>query len=460
MVTQSAPVVSLQTPKDVSISEIETELGKIWQSYGISSENGMPLASRAVTFTLVVYEPEETQQLLAVLGFYTGAVDGISGPRTTAAIQAAQKAYKLPVTGKSSPELVEKLRAEYAQKRNGAKSDSNGNSKGNSTPQYDPDAAGAGFADAIASTNPCRVIALCPTVGEDEGVTAQVSAYCPIQKQSRSALICCEYITLRGTEDALARIAGMIPALTIGDLPKFLWWKATPNSENELFKRLSEISRSVIIDSSGFLTPEADLLQLYSLIESGKAIADLNWRRLAAWQELTAETFDPPERRAHIMEIDRITIDYEKGNPAQALMYLGWIASRLQWHPVSHVHEGGEYDIQRIKLVGADGREIEAELAAIPVADVGEIPGDLINLRLYSTNTAANCCTVLCSETGGCMRMEAGGAAQSCETRQVTALFDQKAEFLLSQQLQRMGREVLYEESMAVTAQVLKLANG
>jgi glucose-6-phosphate dehydrogenase assembly protein OpcA len=456
MLTQSAPVVSLQAPKDVSISDIETELGKIWQSYGISSENGMPLASRAVTFTLVVYEPEETQQLLAVLGFYTGPVDGIAGPRTNAAIQAAQKAYKLPVTGNSSPQLLERLRAEYAQRRSGGKSDSNGNGM----PQYEPDAAGAGFADAIASTNPCRVIALCPIAGEDEGVTAQVSAYCPIQKQSRSTLICCEYITLRGTEAALERIAGMIPALTISDLPKFLWWKATPDPDNELFKRLSEISRSVVIDSAGFLTPEADLVQLYSLIESGMAIADLNWRRLGAWQELTAETFDPPERRNHITEIDRITLDYEKGNPVQGLMYLGWIASRLQWTPVSFVHEGGEYDIKRIKLVGADGREIEAELAAIPVADTGEIAGDLINLRLYSSNTAANCCTVLCSETGGCMRMEAGGVAQSCETRQVTALFDQKAEFLLSQQLQRMGREVLYEESMAVTAQVLKLANG
>ena len=458
MVTQSAPIVSLQAPKDVSISDIETELGKIWQSYGVSSENGMPMASRAATFTLVVYEPEATQQLLAVLGFYKGPVDGISGPRTNAAIAAAQKAYNLPVTGKSSPELVERLRTEYAQKRNGAaKSDVNG---GGQAPQYDPDAAGAGFADAIASTNPCRVIALCPIVGEDEGVTAQVSAYCPIQKQSRSTLICCEYITLKGTEEALERIAGMIPALTISDLPKFLWWKTTPDPENELFKRVSAISSSVIFDSSGFLTPETDLLKAYSLTESGMAIADLNWRRLASWQELTAETFDPPERRAHIMEIDRITLDYEKGNPAQALMYLGWIASRLQWTPVSYVNEGGEYNIKRIKLVGAEGREIEAELAAIPVADTGEIAGDLINLRLYSSNTAANCCTVLCSETGGCMRMEAGGVAQTCETRQVTALFDQKAEFLLSQQLQRIGREVLYEESMAVATQVLKLANG
>ena len=237
-----------------------------------------------------------------------------------------------------------------------------------------------------------------------------------------------------------------------------VWWKATPDLDNSLFKRLSESCNSVIIDSSHSHEPETELLQVQTLLESGVPLADLNWRRLAAWQELTAEAFDPPERRASIQEIDRVTIDYEKGNPIQALMYLGWLASRLQWHPVSWQQEGGEYDIRRIVFNTTEGRKIEAELAAIPIADSGEIPGDLIALRLTSTNLNADCCTVLCSETGGCMRMEAGGGAQACRIQQVTPLFDQKAENLLSQQLQRWGRDRLYEESMAVTAAILKLA--
>lgn len=101
---------------------------------------------------------------------------------------------------------------------------------------------------------------------------------------------------------------------------------------------------------------------------------------------------------------------------------------------------------------------MEAELAGIPTADTGEIPGDLVALRLNSTNLEADCCTVLCSETTGCMRMEAGGGAQSCRFQQVTPLAEQKAEILLSQQLQRWGQDALYEESLAVTAEILKLA--
>ena len=453
MTTSSAPLVSLQAPKDVSVADIETELSQIWQSYG-GGEGAFAAATRAATFSLVIYEPEETQQLLAVLGYYMGPIDGIEGPRTQAALEVAQKALGLEVTGKSNPETLAKLKEEIAKKGDGVKADGNGASN----TQYALDTSGAGFADAIAASNPCRIIALCPTVGEDAGVNAQVSAYCPVQKRTSTTLICCEYITLRGTQTALDRISGMIPELAIADLPKFVWWKATPDPNHDLFKRIAESSDCIILDSSHFNATEEDLLVVQDLIESGLNVSDLNWRRLFNWQELTAEAFDPPERRPHVKEIDLVTIDYEKGNPAQALMFLGWFASRLQWHPVAYENLGGEYDIKKIKFVGADQRQIEVELAAIPIAS-GEIPGDLIGLRLMSTNPQADCCTILCSQIAGCMRMESGGGAQNCRIEQVTPMFDQQAEKLLSQQLQRWSRDTLYEESMAVTAQILKLVN-
>lgn len=450
MATQSAPLVSLQAPKDVSLNQIEAELNQIWQSYSATNDDGSALlATRAATFTLVVYEPEETQQLLAMLGFYTGPIDGIDGPRTDAAIRAAQVANGLPVTGRSSPELIEKLREALAKR--------NGKAIGKTlSPQYAYDASGAGIADAIASQNPCRIISLFPISGEDEGVTAQVSAYCPINKSGQTALICCEYIMLKGTEAALERVSSLVSSLLISDLPRIVWWKATPNLEQDLLQNLVKVANQIIFDSSHFTAdPEGDLLKLISLIENGTIIADLNWRRLAAWQELTAEAFDAPERRAAIREVDRVVIDYEKGNPIQALMFLGWLASRLGWEPVSRKKEGDIYDLQRIFFTAEDGREIEAELAAIPTADSGDVMGDLVSLKLTSTNLNADCCTVLCSETTGCMRMEAGGGAQSCRINQVTPLNDQKAETLLSEQLQRLGQDVLYEESMAVTAKIL-----
>ncbi len=451
MVTTKSPIVSLQAPKDVSIEEIESELRALWISLGNEDES---TAARAATFSLIVYEPNATQQLLAALGFYTGPVDGITGPRIHAAISAAQTAYKLEVTGEYTPELLERLKSEFALAKSADKLTSENKT---AAVQYSPDSQGA-IADAIASANPCRIIALVPNLGQDEGVKAQVSAYCPINKKNKDSLICCEYITLSGTVEALDRIGGIISNLTIGDLPKFVWWKAAPNPESVLYKRLADYSDSIIFDSSTFGNTKEDLKRLVNTLTQGIILADLNWRRLAPWQELSAEAFDPPERRAEIYEVDQVTIDYEKGNESQALMYLGWLASRLNWTPTSFKQDSGDYDIITVTFSDSNGKEIKAELAAIPTADWGEVPGDLISLKLSSTNLKADCCTVLCSSTTGCMRMEAGGGAQACHIEQVAPLFDQKTEELLGQQLQRWGREVLYEESMAVTAKILDLA--
>ncbi|KGF72915.1 oxidoreductase [Neosynechococcus sphagnicola sy1] len=440
----TTPLVTLQKPKGISLDEIEAELSAIWHSQNGDKASLAP--TRASTFSMVVYEPEEFQQLLAVLGFYDGPIDGIHGPLTKAAVEEAQKSYSLRITGRIDPATLARLREEVAKQ------------PAERTKISNPNLRGFSISDAIAIQNPCRIITLCPTLGEDQGVTAQVSAYCPVQ-QSGSNLICCEYITLRGTKTALNQVGDLVASLLIPDLPKFVWWKATPNIEQDLFKRLVETCHCIILDSSYFTAPEAEFIRVQGLFDSGTSVADLNWHRLSAWQELTAAAFDPPERRSSLGEIDQVTIDYEKGNAAQALMFLGWLASRLGWEPTSFVPTGGEYDLKHITLMGKNQKTIQAELAAIPTAESGEITGDLIGLRLTSSNLDANCCTILCSETTGCMRMESGGSAQTCRTEQVTAINDQRAEFLLSQQLQRWGRDVLFEESLAVAVKILKLGH-
>lgn len=437
------PIVALQKPKDISLDEIESELRSIWHGPGPGSATSV--ASRASTFTMVVYEPEEVQQILAALGFYTGPIDSIHGPLTRDAMRQAQVTYDLRVTGRMDPPTLARVRQEYRQLSEAQKRYSN------------PDFRGFNLSESIAAHNPCRVISLCPTFGEDTGVTAQVSAYCPVQKKSSGSLICCEYITLRGTKPALERASDLIASLILPDLPKFVWWKATPSPEQLIFQRLAKSSNCIIVDSSYFSDAEAELDKMQELMAANTYIADLNWHRLAPWQELTAAAFDPPERREALQEVDRISIDYEQGNAAQALLYLGWFASRLGWEPTEYVEEGGIYNIKKVHFKGPNDLDIEAELAGIPVADSGEVIGDLTGLRLLSTNLQANCCTILCSETTGCMRMEAGGGAQACQVEQVTALSDQKADFMLGQQLQRWGEDVLYEESLDMVRQIMQL---
>lgn len=437
-------ILALQKPKDISLDEIEAELRNIWRAQEDGSTAAV--ATRATTFTIVIYEPEEIQQLLATLDFYTGTVDGSHGPMTREAILAAQKEYDLRMSGRVDPKTLAKLREQVR-------------SRSADQQHYkNADIRGFTFDGALAAQNPCRVITLCPTFGEDEGVSAQVSAYCPVQKsQSNTNLVCCEYITLRGTKEALERVGDLVNSLVVSDLPKFVWWKATPNPEQMLFQKLALISSCIILDSSYYGDAESEIVKIQNLVNEHTNIADLNWYRLAPWQELAAAAFDPPERRMAITEIDRVGVDYEKGNPAQALMFLGWLASRLEWQPTAYKNEGGDYDLKRICFTGENGRQIEAELAAIPVANQGEVLGDLTGVRLESTNHSANCNTILCSETAGCMRMESGGNAQSSLVKEVTSLSDQRSDLLLEQQLQSWGEDELFEESLAVTSQILGL---
>ena len=394
----------------------------------------------------MVYEPDEIQQLLASLGYYAGEIDGSHGNDTRDAILAAQEDLGLRMSGHVDTETLARLRSEVRQLPAGG-------------PQFkNEDVRGYSF-KSLAAQNPCRVITLCPTFGDDEGVSAQVSAYCPVQKSHSSNLVCCEYITLRGTKEALERVSDLVDSLVVSDLPKFIWWKATPNPEQILFQKLALTSSCLILDSSYYGDAESEILKIQTLVNERTNIADLNWYRLAPWQELTAEAFDPPERRMALTEVDRVGIDYEKGNPAQALMFLGWLASRLNWQPVSYENEGGDYDLKRISFESESGREIQAELAAIPMANPGEILGDLTGVRLESTNHDANCNTILCSRTAGCMRMESGGSAQSSLVEEVTSLSDQRSDLLLEQQLQSWGEDVLFEESLAVTSSILELTN-
>jgi glucose-6-phosphate dehydrogenase assembly protein OpcA len=450
MSTQSAPVVSLRAPKDVSVTDIEHELSQIWKDYQPDNQaQDAIVATQASTFTFIVYEPEPTQHMLSVLGFYDGPIDGIFGPAQVKAIKAAQKAYKLKETGKLDRETMDKIQAAYHD-RIITTHDIHALAV-----EKDVDNRGYVVTDAIANTNPRRIITVCPSVGEDTGVGAQVSVYCPMKKQYLHSLVCSEYITLRGTPDALERNGESIANLAVTDLPRFLWWKDTPAPNKPLFQQLAHQAHSVIFDSADFINSETDLVQLCTILAEGMPVIDLNWRRIAGWQELTAEAFDPPARRKDITEIDRVDVNYELGNPAQALMFLGWLSSRLQWQPTSYTHSGGDYDLREIDFVAPDGRKIHTELAGMPTADSGEIPGDIMGVRLNSTNPRANCSTVLCSEVAGCMQMETKGGTQTARVEEVTSLAERNAEDLLAEYLQRWGRDLLYEESMTVVAQIL-----
>jgi glucose-6-phosphate dehydrogenase assembly protein OpcA len=271
-------------------------------------------------------------------------------------------------------------------------------------------------------------------------------------------MVCCEYITLAGSAAALERHSNAIKELLIPDLPQFVWWKGSPGHDRELFLSLATSVTNVILDSATFPDSTANLQQIPGLLAKGLPIVDVNWQRIAPWQELTAATFDPPERRLAIAEIDEVEINFERGSSAQAWLYLAWLAGRLGWEPTGYVREGGDYRLRKVSFQTSAGRQVRVELASMPLAEVGDVVGDIMGIKLFSTNPEANCCTILCSETAGCMQMELKGGAQTCMVEQVNSLSDQNAEQLVSSYFSRSGHDWLYEETMNVLGKILALA--
>ncbi|MEN9206174.1 MAG: glucose-6-phosphate dehydrogenase assembly protein OpcA [Thermostichales cyanobacterium BF4_bins_65] len=370
---EPAAILPLQSPKDVSIGEIQAELDKLWSTKG---EHG---AARASTFTLVVYEALDDRVLLP------------------------------------SPTV-----------------------------------------ESIATQNPCRVIDLRERKsGGDDGVSAQVAAYCPIQRD-KSSLVCCEYITLQAPESAFVRMCNTVASLLIPDLPTFLWWQGDLDLSSRLFQELVKLSNRIIVDSSGFVNPEEDLQEMDLLSSQGLHCGDLNWRRLAPWQELAAQAFDPIERRLALSQLEQVAIDYKVGNPCQAFMYLGWLASRLGWDPLTRQHTiEHDYPVDRFTFRDQEGRVVSAELGAVPLISESIVPGGLIGVRLLAPASQINPATVICSESTGCMRMEAKGVAQQSVTQQVSPTENQSLDSLLSYMLQRIQRDTLYEETLMMVKKMI-----
>ncbi len=80
------------------------------------------------------------------------------------------------------------------------------------------------------------------------------------------------------------------------------------------------------------------LLALVRRLEGKTTIADLTWIRLEPWREAMAQCFDPPACRRWASMVDEVELLFEPGRgaadpPAGVLLLGGWLHARLPSHP-------------------------------------------------------------------------------------------------------------------------------
>jgi glucose-6-phosphate dehydrogenase assembly protein OpcA len=245
--------------------------------------------------------------------------------------------------------------------------------------------------------HPSRALVLVPEHAAGEApIDARISTHCH-DAIGGGDRVCYEEVVLSVRGDAAAHLAGIVTPLLIHDLPTHVWWPGDPPFRDPVFEQLVELSDRVIVDSADFRDLLGGLRRLANL-RRRSGVGDLSWQRLSWWQELTAQFFDAPRFRRYLPNLSRLRIQYampstgaalhevDEVSPgvaapmAQALLYAGWIATRLGWKRHRTLQPLSE-DGFRLRL---EGKHEMVDLLVEPVTTDDVRPGELLSVRLRS----------------------------------------------------------------------------
>ncbi|MEB3199574.1 MAG: glucose-6-phosphate dehydrogenase assembly protein OpcA [Synechococcaceae cyanobacterium] len=380
--------LTLQAPLDVPPADLSPYLERLWQQ-GLADSPG------AATFTMISWDPSWLEQQLVRTGRLDGPILGLNGPRLQAAGRDAVAELGLPPsTAPMDPRLAWALGQKAGQHRS-------------------EDLRGRYVESAISALMPRRMITLAPTLDASLPLETMVAAYCPLPEEGGAGAACGDVVVLRGGMGALRQGLELIQPLVADDLPCWVWWNSGLDEPPEMLEALAPPNRRLVIDTSlGDPRRAVDLLA--KRIETGQSVNDLNWLRLRTWRESLAMLFDPPSRREALAHVVQLDIDVEGDHPIKGLLLAAWLADRLGWHLVSRyrIGSGPEGGGIAAEFERTDGVAVRFRLMPVPVGIPKAHPGAIVGLRLIcEIPQRPSLCVILCSESGGCMRLESGGMA-------------------------------------------------
>lgn len=249
----------------------------------------------------------------------------------------------------------------------------------------------AGTVADLALRHPSRAIVLLADRGES-GVVASVQLHCHVPEADGAQPVLYEQILARVRGDFDERVASVVIPLLVPDLPVFLWWTGTPPSDARRLDDLVRLANRLIVDSADFARADRTLPEVAGLSRLHVGITDLNWARLTHWRELVAQFFDVPAWRSFLDGVTGIRVGFAVDmdgrdiHPSQALLLLGWLASRLGWRPVESLAPAEAGGVL-FRMSRADGAAIMVRLR--PRFERGLDAGDVSGIRIQASSGRA-----------------------------------------------------------------------
>ncbi|MGQ0608864.1 MAG: glucose-6-phosphate dehydrogenase assembly protein OpcA [Chloroflexota bacterium] len=318
--------------------------------------------------------------------------------------------------------------------------------------------------------HPSRAIVLVPQHGAQAApIDGRISTHCN-DASGGGDRVCYEEVVLTVRGEAAEHLSGIVAPLLIHDLPTHVWWPGDPPWDDPVFDQLVEMGDRVIVDSSDF----SDLLtglRRTSTLRRRSGVGDLSWERLTWWQELTAQFFDAPRFRRYLPNLSRLHVRYAIPSPvghrhdedeevapgvpapmAQALLYAGWIATRLGWRrhrTLEPLTDGG----LRLRL---EGRHEMIDLLIEPITTDAVRPGELLSVRLRSLGETGAAEFII--DRDGDDAMVATNADGMTALLRRVAMESPREPELLSSQLTMDVADPVYEDALRAAAILLASA--
>ena len=404
--------LTLQAPLVLPPAEVPGYLERLW-SDELGSSHG------AATFTLVVWEGSWLEQQLVRCGRLDGPITGLLNETVLEAARAAALSCGLPLsTAPMDPQLAWAI----------------GNLGGD---HHADDLRGQFVEGAISVHMPRRLITLAPTLDGAKPLETLVAAYCPLPEEGAGGDACGDVVVLRGGTGALRENLDLVQPLISPELPCWVWWNSSLDEAPEVMAALASGNRRLVVDSS-LGDPRRCLDLLVARVGAGQPINDLNWMRLRSWRESLAMVFDPPSRRDALNHVVQLDLDVEGDNPVKGLLLAAWLADRLGWHLTATYAVDGDGSGQGIgaEFERTDGQTVRFRQMPVPVGVPKTHPGAMVGLRLICQSSQGSpLCVILCSESGGCMRLESGGMASMELAEEVVPLPNESEEMEMARLL-------------------------
>jgi glucose-6-phosphate dehydrogenase assembly protein OpcA len=138
-----------------------------------------------------------------------------------------------------------------------------------------------------------------------------------------------ERVELLVGEHHLPKLDTIVDPLIVSDLATMVW---SPHGHSHAVDALRRLAQIVLIDSLDAPDVESALARATDLSDD-TYVVDLAWLRSTPWRERVAATFDAPRRRPELRSISALTVRHREDSMASALLYVGWLSSRLGWKP-------------------------------------------------------------------------------------------------------------------------------